>query len=81
MGFADPDYRERKKRSHALMSLAVGGAPVIMHDFHEPAGRLPPDRDREFWRAMRWQLSDAPHSPPEKGTGRRQRAVDQSHPG
>ena len=81
MGFADPDYRERKKRSHALMSLAVGGAPVIMHDFYEPAGRLPPDRDREFWRAVRWQLSDAQHSPPEKGTGRRQRAVDQSHPG
>ena len=81
MGFADPDYRERNKRSHALMSLAVGGAPVIMHDFREPAGRLPPDRDREFWRAVRWQLSDAQHSPPDRGTGRRQRAVEQSHPG
>jgi hypothetical protein len=59
MGFSDADYRERKWRSHALMSRAVGGAPVIMHDFHEPAGRSQPDRDREFWRAVRWKLSDA----------------------
>jgi hypothetical protein len=61
MGFADVAYRERKERSHALMSLALGGAPVIMHDFHEPAGRLQKDRDGGFWRAARWRLAGALH--------------------
>jgi hypothetical protein len=41
------------------MSLALGGAPVIMHDFHEPPGRLQKDRDRDFWRAVRWRLAGA----------------------
>jgi hypothetical protein len=59
MGFADAGYRERKERSHALMSLALGGAPVIMHDFHEPPGRLQKDRDGDFWRAVRWRLAGA----------------------
>ena len=61
MGFADADYRARKERSHALMSRALGGAPVIMHDFHEPAGRSQADRDRAFWLAVRWRLAGAQH--------------------
>jgi hypothetical protein len=61
MGFADADYRARKERTHALMSCALGGAPVIMHDFHEPVGQSQMDRDRVFWRAVRWQLSGAQH--------------------
>ena len=59
MGFADADYRARKERSHALMSRALHGAPVLMHDFHEPAGQPQADRDRVFWRAVRWQLAGA----------------------
>jgi hypothetical protein len=67
MGFADADYRARKERSHALMSRALGGAPVIMHDFHEPAGQSQADRDRIFWRAVRWRLAGAQ----QHGTGER----------
>jgi hypothetical protein len=59
MGFADAASRERKERRHALTSLALGGAPVIMHDFHEPAGRSQKDRDGDFWRAVRWRLAGA----------------------
>jgi hypothetical protein len=59
MGFADAAYRERKERSHALMSPALRGAPVIMHDFHEPPGRLQKDRDGDFWRAVRRRLAGA----------------------
>ena len=58
MGFADADYRARKERSHALMARALDGAPVIMHDFHEPAGQSQMDRDRVFWRAVRWQIAN-----------------------
>ncbi|WP_158931460.1 hypothetical protein [Acidisphaera sp. S103] len=57
MGFADADYRARKERSHALMSRALGGAPVIEHDFHEPARQSQMDRDRVFWRSVRWQIA------------------------
>jgi hypothetical protein len=58
MGFADADYRARKERSHALMARALDGAPVIMHDFHEPAGQSQMDRDRVFGRAVRWQIAN-----------------------
>ena len=61
MGFADADYRARKARMHAVMSHALDGAPVIMHNFCEPAWRSQMDRDRVFWRAVRWQIG-GPHS-------------------
>jgi hypothetical protein len=59
MGSTDAAYRQRKERSHALMSLALGGAPVIMHDFQEPAGRSQKDRDGDFWRAVRGRVAGA----------------------
>lgn len=45
MGFADDDYRARKKRTHAWMSAALGGAPVVLH---EPATDGETEREREF---------------------------------
>lgn len=82
MGFADTEYRGRKERSHALMSRALDGAPVITHDFHEPAGRSETDRDREFWRAVRWQLAGAQQRRQGEGVGARQGATGRSsHPG
>ena len=59
MGFAHEAYRRRKDRTHAAMSLAFGGAPVVDHDFHEPAGHSQADRDKAFWRAVRWRLTGA----------------------
>ncbi len=69
MGFADAGYRARKVRSHALMSLALDGAPVIGHDFHEPAGQPQADRDRVFWRAVRWRLAGARQPKTLEGAG------------
>ncbi|MBN9560438.1 MAG: hypothetical protein J0H14_06865 [Alphaproteobacteria bacterium] len=56
MGYADAAYRERKLRVHPAMAAALGG-PVLMHDFHEPPGRLQAWRDERFWRGMRWTLT------------------------
>jgi hypothetical protein len=47
-----------KERSHALMACALDGAPAIKHDSHEPAGQSQTDRDRVFWRAVRWQIAN-----------------------
>ncbi len=71
MGFADAEYRARKARSHALMSRALGGAPVIMHDFHHPAEQSQADRDRVFWRAVRWRLAGAQQHKTREGVGTR----------
>ena len=68
MGFADAEYRARKVRSHALMSLALAGAPVIEHDFHEPAGPQQ-ERDRLFWRTVRWRLAGQQQQKALEGAG------------
>lgn len=57
MGFAEKDYRARKDRMHAMMSAALGGAPVVQHDFHEPADWAQTWRDSRFWRDVRWALT------------------------
>lgn len=58
MGFANQEYRQRKDRTHAAMAAAVGrGAPVVLHDFHEPAEQPQAVRDARFWRDMRWALT------------------------
>ena len=57
MGYADDAYRSRKARMHPAMSSAVGGAPVIAHDFHQPAGLPQGRRDQVFWQAVRWRLA------------------------
>ncbi len=49
MGFADDAYRDRKHRTHGLMSRILGGAPVVEHDFWSPAGIVQGQRDRQFW--------------------------------
>ena len=56
MGFADDAYRIHKARVHALMRAALSGAPVVEHDFHQPAGWPQRDRDAFFWRALRASL-------------------------
>lgn len=58
MGFADAEYRERKTRVHGAMRAALAGAPVIEHDFHEPAGWSQQDRDGWFWQALRAHLTE-----------------------
>jgi hypothetical protein len=57
MGLAGVAYRERKLRMHPFMSRAVEGAPVVEHDFHEPAGKQQRWRDERFWREVRWGLT------------------------
>ena len=51
MGYSLPGYRRRKERMHEVMSQALHGAPVIEHDFHQPADQVQRERDRQFWRA------------------------------
>ena len=70
MGFAAEDYRIRKGRIHPLMSAALGGAPVIEHDFHQPVNAVQDRRDTAFWQAIRWALS-GPEAP-DTSTLRRQ---------
>ena len=60
MGFADDAYRTHKARVHLLMRSALAGAPVVKHDFHEPAGWPQRDRDAFFWRTLRTSLTP-PH--------------------
>ena len=57
MGFADEEYRARKRRLHPMMSAALGGAPIVPHDFHEPVSWPQAWRDDKFWREVRWALS------------------------
>ena len=57
MGFADEEYRARKRRMHPLMAAAVEADAVIPHDFHEPAGQPQEWRDKRFWREVRWALT------------------------
>ena len=57
MGFPGEEYRTRKERVHPLMSAALGGAPVIEHDFHLPSSVVQDRRDTTFWQAIRWALS------------------------
>lgn len=56
MGFADPVYRQRKERSHALMKRLTG-EPIVLHDFHEPPDAEQRQRDRRFWLDARWTLT------------------------
>jgi len=62
MGFAGEEYRVRKKRVHPLMAAALGGAPVIEHDFHLPVDVVQDRRDTAFWQAIRWALG-GPEAP------------------
>ncbi|MEA2731227.1 MAG: hypothetical protein QOF70_5702 [Acetobacteraceae bacterium] len=57
MGYADEVYRDRKDRTHTLMSEALGGAPVVQHDFHFPLDQIQVARDRRFWLECRWILT------------------------
>jgi hypothetical protein len=57
MGYADEVYRDRKARTHTLMSEALGGAPVVQHDFHFPLDQIQVARDRRFWLECRWILT------------------------
>ncbi len=57
MGYGDDAYRARKQGVHPLMQLALGHAPLVMHDFHEPAGLPQAERDKRFWRELRWAVT------------------------
>jgi hypothetical protein len=57
MGYGDDAYRARKEGVHPLMQLALGHAPLVMHDFHEPAGLPQAERDKRFWRELRWAVT------------------------
>ena len=48
MGYADADYRERKLRTHRAMLEALPRAPIVTHDFCEPAGEPQHRRDERF---------------------------------
>ncbi len=66
MGFGDDVYRNRKHRTHGLMSRILGEAPVVEHDFCSPAGIVQGQRDRQFWRDARWIVT----GPETVGSGR-----------
>lgn len=57
MGFADNAYRDRKHRTHELMSRILGKAPVVEHDFWSPTGVAQGQRDRQFWLDARWMVT------------------------
>ena len=57
MGFADEVYRDRKHRTHGLMSRILGGAPVVEHDSWSPGGIVQDQRDRQFWLKTRWTVT------------------------
>jgi hypothetical protein len=65
MGYGDDAYRARKRGIHLVMQLALGDAPLVLHDFHAPVGVPQVERDRRFWRELRWAVSgpDAVVSP------------------
>jgi len=52
MGYADADYRERKRRTHQLMREALPRAPIVTHDFCGPAGESQDRRDERFRREL-----------------------------
>jgi hypothetical protein len=52
MGFDDEAYRDRKHRLHTVMSDSLGGAPVIVHDFHFPRAMEQSERDTSMARAV-----------------------------
>ena len=57
MGFADEVYRDRKHRTHELMSRTLGGAPIVQHDFWSPTSTVQGQRDRQFWLGARWTVT------------------------
>jgi hypothetical protein len=57
MGYGDDAYRARKRGVHPVMQLALGDAPLVLHDFHAPSGVPQVERDRRFWRELRWAVS------------------------
>ena len=63
MGYADASYRGRKERVHTAMSAALGGAPVVQHDFHLPPGWDQDRRDARFWREVRWAVTGPEAAP------------------
>ena len=57
MGFVDDLYRDRKHRTHGLMSRILGEAPVVEHDFWSSMGIAQGQRDRQFWLDARWAVT------------------------
>lgn len=67
MGFGDEAYRGGKALIHPLMSAALGGARVIEHDFHLPAGMPQARRDAALWQAVRWALGGTERPKADRG--------------
>jgi hypothetical protein len=57
MGFASETYRFRKVLTHRMMASALN-APLLTHDFHFPKAQTQAERNRRFWLATRWALTD-----------------------
>jgi hypothetical protein len=57
MGYADAGYRQRKHRTHPIMSNYAGGAPIVLHDFHDPSNLSQEARDRKAWLECRWAIT------------------------
>jgi hypothetical protein len=80
MGYADADYRSTKARVHPAMTAALLGAPMLLHDFHEPAGKSQAWRDARFWRELRWTIT-GPETPAARPAGWRASApADRGRP-
>lgn len=75
MGFADASYRTRKTRMHAMMSAALGGAPVVMHDFVEIGSMSREEYDRAFWRGLMRLVAGRGDVPTRDGGIRRPRDI------
>jgi hypothetical protein len=49
IGYADEAYRLRKARMHEIMSAALEGAPVVLHEMSGAVRGEKRDRDRALW--------------------------------
>jgi hypothetical protein len=59
MGYADEAYRLRKARMHEIMSAALEGAPVVLHEMSGAVRGEKRDRDRALWRGVMGLISGA----------------------
>jgi len=62
MGYADEAYRMRKAPMHEIMSAALEGAPVVLHEMSGAGRGEKRDRDRTLWRGVMGPIAGSRYS-------------------
>jgi hypothetical protein len=62
MGYGDEAYRLRKARTHEIMSAALEGAPVVLHEMSGDGRGEKRDRDRTLWRGVMGLIAGSRYS-------------------